>query len=110
MAPPVVFTPPPPTSATSAAAAAAAESPDPFHLFVADGSMWYLPLYRMGGLYAPANGEFSTPQMMLTENDVKELWINVDATWGQSKKHKKINLLTQNVLSRTLMGCSDTPL
>ena len=30
------------------------------HIFVADGSVWQLPLYRLAGLHSPANVEFST--------------------------------------------------
>lgn len=83
MAPPVVYTPTSPSSLLQASASASSSSsPDPIHLFVADGTMWYLPLYRMAGLYAPANGEFSTPQMMLTKAGMKALWINADVQWG----------------------------
>lgn len=41
MAPPVVYTP----TATDDNTV----NTDPIHLFVADGTLWYLPLYRMVG-------------------------------------------------------------
>ena len=50
------------------------------HVFVADGAVWSLPMYRLAGLRAPANGEFSTAPVML--GGTGGLWINMDAHWG----------------------------
>lgn len=35
------------------------------HIWVADTGVYTLPLYRVAGIYAPANGEFSTKVGMI---------------------------------------------
>ena len=35
------------------------------HVWVGDGAVYTLPEYRIAGLYAPANGEISTPPFVL---------------------------------------------
>ena len=43
------------------------------------GPAWYtLPEWRLGGLYAPANAQFTTGSFILPESG---LTINVDASW-----------------------------
>merc|ERR1719198_742965 len=42
------------------------------------GQVYTLPSLRVAGMYAPANGEFSTPPFTVPSTP---LWINVDAKW-----------------------------
>ena len=35
------------------------------HIFVGNGKVYALPMHRLAGLYAPANGEMSTPPFEL---------------------------------------------
>ena len=42
------------------------------------GYVYTLPMYRVAGLYAPANGEFNTPVFTMPEGP---LWVNADARW-----------------------------
>ena len=44
--------------------------------------MYELPLYRLAGLYAPANGEFTTPGFVFPTSG--RLWLNADVSWGGS--------------------------
>jgi hypothetical protein len=43
--------------------------------------VYELPLHRLAGLYAPANGVFSTPAFALPAGG-GGLWLNADARWG----------------------------
>ena len=42
------------------------------------GAVFTLPLYRIAGIYAPANGEFNTPAFTVPST---ALWVNLDARW-----------------------------
>tara|TARA_B110000208_G_scaffold123260_1_gene150400 strand:+ start:99 stop:1910 length:1812 start_codon:yes stop_codon:yes gene_type:complete len=87
MAPPLVYAPKGESGEEPAA-----------HIFVGSGAMWTVPLYRFGGLTAPANGEFSTPPFDATFTTSSgtsgglpaaspslslstQLWLNADASW-----------------------------
>ena len=43
------------------------------------GLVYTLPSYRIAGLYAPANGEVSTPSFVVPSG--RPLWINAAAKW-----------------------------
>ena len=43
--------------------------------------MFQLPLYRLSGLYAPANGEVSTALFALPTAGIDGLWLNAAAGW-----------------------------
>lgn len=49
------------------------------HVWVADTGVFSIPEYRIAGISAPANGEFSTKPFPFTS---QSLWLNVDASWG----------------------------
>lgn len=42
------------------------------------GSVFTVPMYRIAGPYAPANGEFSTRTFLMPH---EPMWVNVDARW-----------------------------
>merc|ERR1712232_175259 len=42
------------------------------------GLVYTLPMFRIAGIYAPANGEFNTLQFEVPE---QPLWINANARW-----------------------------
>ena len=48
-----------------------------------NGHIWGLPLYRLAGVYSPANGEFSTAPFPFPAATAPALWVNAEATWGQ---------------------------
>jgi len=48
------------------------------HLWVSDTAVYTLPLYRIAGVYAPANGEFSSTSFPMPSSG---LWINAAAKW-----------------------------
>eukprot|EP01009_Symbiontida_sp_KSa7_P004137 NODE_200_length_1216_cov_795.913453_g159_i0.p1 GENE.NODE_200_length_1216_cov_795.913453_g159_i0~~NODE_200_length_1216_cov_795.913453_g159_i0.p1 ORF type:complete len:389 (+),score=76.14 NODE_200_length_1216_cov_795.913453_g159_i0:30-1169(+) len=50
------------------------------HAWVAAGDLWGVPLYRVAGLYSPANSEFSTSPFAWPD----ALWLNADAHWEQT--------------------------
>eukprot|EP01052_Picozoa_sp_SAG31_P023827 SAG31_NODE_1988_length_6721_cov_11.339928_9_plen_174_part_00 len=50
------------------------------HVWVDNGAVWGLPLYRLAGVYSPGNGEFSTQPFKMPSTG--KLWINAEATWG----------------------------
>ena len=45
------------------------------HVWVDNGVVWGLPIYRLAGVYSPGNGEFSTAAFPMPE---KPLWINAE--------------------------------
>ena len=49
------------------------------HVWVADGKVYGLPLYRLAGIHSPANGEFSSPAFAMPDRD---LMLNADALWS----------------------------
>ena len=49
------------------------------HVWVDNGIVWGLPLYRLAGVYSPGNGEFSTQPFSMPSTP---LWLNAEATWG----------------------------
>lgn len=49
------------------------------HVWVDNGIVWGLPLYRLAGVYSPGNGEFSTKPFSMPST---QLWLNAEATWG----------------------------
>jgi hypothetical protein len=54
------------------------------HLWVSDTAVYQLPLYRLAGIFAVANGEFSTKPFAvptLAEGGLSKLWLNADASW-----------------------------
>jgi len=51
------------------------------HVWVSDTGVYALPLYRIAGMYAPANGEFSTHLFAVPAAGLTGLWVNVDAKW-----------------------------
>ena len=54
------------------------------HLWVSDTAIYQLPLYRLAGVYAVANGEFSTKTFAVprrAEGGLSKLWLNADASW-----------------------------
>jgi len=54
------------------------------HVFVGDGAVYTAPLYRLAGLYSPANGEFNTPAFVYParkDGTAAQLWLNADASW-----------------------------
>ena len=51
------------------------------HIWVADTGVFQLPLYRLSGLYAPANGEVSTALFALPTAGIDGLWLNAAAGW-----------------------------
>lgn len=52
------------------------------HVFVADGTVWQAPTFRIAGLYAPANGEFTTSEPVLMDRAILErLHLNAQASW-----------------------------
>ena len=51
------------------------------HLWVTDSGVYTAPLYRLAGMYAPANGEFSTRVFPIPSGGVGALWLNIEATW-----------------------------
>ena len=52
------------------------------HVFVADGTVWQAPTFRIAGLYAPANGEFTTPEaVLLDQASLARLHLNARASW-----------------------------
>ena len=48
------------------------------HIFVDDGLVAGVPLYRIAGMYAPANGVFTTHSFIMP----KRLHLNAAARWG----------------------------
>ena len=44
-------------------------------------AVYTLPLYRVAGIYAPANGEFSSRPFALPAGGAQGLWLNADAAW-----------------------------
>merc|ERR1712066_104964 len=44
------------------------------HIWVADTGVYALPLYRISGIYAPANGEMSTRSFPLPPEGIAGLW------------------------------------
>ena len=40
-----------------------------------------MPFYRLAGIYAPANAEFTTPSFMIEEGTERGLWLNAAAKW-----------------------------
>ena len=48
------------------------------HLWLSAGQVWSLPLYRLAGLYAPANGEMSTAPFAWPAGGVT---VNAALTW-----------------------------
>jgi len=48
------------------------------HLWVSDTGVYTLPLYRLAGVYAPVNGEFSTSPFPFP---AAGLWLNAAAKW-----------------------------
>ena len=67
-------------------------SSEPRHVWVADGAVYTLPQFRVAGLYAPANAEFSTPAFALpapsaaattaSQGGSCQLTVNAEAKWG----------------------------
>ena len=53
------------------------QPPSPF-LQVSDTAVYTLPLYRLAGVYAPANGEFSSRAFELPSGGVDGLYLNGD--------------------------------
>ena len=54
-------------------------------MWVGIGQVYTLPVGRIAGIYAPANGEFSTPPFALPEGASPArtgLTLNVDAKWS----------------------------
>lgn len=58
------------------------------------GSVFTLPLYRIAGIFAPANGEFSTPAFTVPKTP---MWLNADAPW-----HSKLRTVYDGV-----QGCDE---
>lgn len=54
------------------------------HIFLDNHSVYTVPQFRIGGLYAPANAEFSTQSF--PGSAVAGLWINVNAKWVMTGK------------------------
>ena len=52
------------------------------HLWVSDTAVYELPMYRLAGVYAPANGEFSTRPFVVPTGGLDKLWLNADASWS----------------------------
>lgn len=52
---------------------------DNMHVWVADTGVYTLPLYRLAGMYAVANGMFSSRPFTVASS---KFYINVDASWG----------------------------
>ena len=46
------------------------------HIWVSDTAVYTLPMYRVAGVYAPANGEFSTKYFAVPEGGLSGLWLN----------------------------------
>ena len=64
---------------------ALADGSAPRHVWVADGAVYTLPQFRVAGIYAPANVEFSTPPFTLptaAPSSSCRLTVNADAKWG----------------------------
>lgn len=53
------------------------------HVFVGDGAVYTVPLYRLAGLYSPANSEFNT-QPFAYPAATGGLWVNADVSWQRS--------------------------
>ena len=51
------------------------------HVWVSDTGVYTLPKYRVAGVYAPANGEFSTRLFTLGAGGINSLYMNADAHW-----------------------------
>ena len=51
-------------------------------VFVDNGAVYTLPGGRIAGLYAPANGRFTTPSFMIPSAN-PTLSLNVNASWGR---------------------------
>ena len=49
------------------------------HIWIDNGIVWGLPLYRLAGVYSPGNGEFATKTFAMP---AEPLWLNAEATWG----------------------------
>ena len=49
------------------------------HVWVADTGVFTLPAYRLAGISAPANAEFST--QLFNASALDTLWLNLDAQW-----------------------------
>jgi len=49
------------------------------HIWVDNGRVWSVPQHRLGGVYAPANGEFSTQTFSMPGDG--PLWIDAQAKW-----------------------------
>ena len=54
------------------------------HVWVDNGIVWGLPLYRLAGVYSPGNGEFSTAAFPMPE---KPLWINAECASERPAEH-----------------------
>ena len=54
------------------------------HVWVDNGIVWGLPLYRLAGVYSPGNGEFSTAAFPMPE---KPLWINAECVSERPAEH-----------------------
>ena len=54
---------------------------DQRHVWVSDTAVYTVPLYRIAGIYAPANAEFATRPFALPASGIKSLWLNADASW-----------------------------
>ena len=51
------------------------------HLWLENSSIWGIGQFRIGGVYAPANGEFDS--MPFASSAVPGLWLNADARWHE---------------------------
>lgn len=47
-------------------------------LWVGSGKIYTLPAYRIAGIFAPANGVFSTPEFTAPNEPI---WVNADVSW-----------------------------
>ena len=52
------------------------------------GSVYTLPMFRIAGLYAPANAEFSTAAFTMPS---EPLWLNAAARWHGRMNRERLN-------------------
>merc|ERR1711920_1114367 len=51
---------------------------DDKHMWVDNGKVWGLPLYRMSGIFTSSNAEFSTQAFAMPAS---QLWVNAQVLW-----------------------------
>eukprot|EP00039_Didymoeca_costata_P007937 m.105565 g.105565 ORF g.105565 m.105565 type:complete len:556 (-) comp13880_c2_seq4:43-1710(-) len=51
------------------------------HVWVSDSGVYTVPLYRISGIYAAGNGQFSTRVFTLGETGTSAFYMNLDASW-----------------------------